>query len=119
MNMKKALIALAVLALLAVASLAIYLGVKKKNDTTDGGETDSRFPLKHNPHVKYDIVKDLQAKLNKKLEACIEPNFPKNASGQYIKTLSEDGYFGDDTLAVVKYFFDGKEEVTLRMYNSL
>lgn len=35
------------------------------------------------------------------------------------KILEEDGYFGKDTLAVVKFFFNGKEQVTQLMYNSL
>ena len=62
---------------------------------------------------------ELQAKLNKKLEECVEPNYPKDNSGVYIKSLKEDGYFGDKTLAVVKYFCDGNEEVTKEMFNTL
>lgn len=129
--MKKVIITLSIVAMLALVALAVYLIVKKKGtgDSTITGvlgiggntttEEDSRFPLKHNPHVKIDLVKSLQAKLNSKLEQCVEPNFPKDASGKYIKSLDEDGYFGDNTLAVVKFVFNGKEQVTQTMYNSL
>ena len=133
--MKKVIItatALSIVAMLALVALAVYLIVKKKGTgdgtitgifsgttTTEDDSDSARFPLKHNPHVKIDLVKSLQAKLNAKLEACIEPNFPKDANGQYIKSLDEDGYFGDNTLAVVKFVFNGKEEVTQLMYNSL
>lgn len=130
--MKKVIITLSIVAMLALVALAVYLIVKKKGTGdspitgvlgigggTNTSDDDPRFPLKHNPHVKIDLVKSLQAKLNGKLEACIEPNFPKDASGKYIKSLDEDGYFGDNTLAVVKFVFNGKEQVTQTMYNSL
>lgn len=123
--MRKTLITLSIIATLAIAVLAVYLLIKQKKsgqtttDTASGLTSDSRFPLAYDPHVKKDIVRSLQAKLNSKLETCIEPNFPKDANGAYIKTLDEDGYFGPNTLAVVKFFFDGKEQVTQLMYNSL
>lgn len=123
--MRKTLITLSIIATLAIAVLAVYLLIKQKKsgqtttDTASGLTSDSRFPLAYDPHVKKDIVRSLQAKLNSKLETCIEPNFPKDANGAYIKTLDEDGYFGPNTLAVVKFFFNGKEQVTQLMYNSL
>ena len=123
--MRKTLITLSIIATLAIAVLAVYLLIKQKKsgqtttDTASGLTSDSRFPLAYDPHVKKDIVRSLQAKLNSKLETCIEPNYPKDANGAYIKTLEEDGYFGKDTLAVVKFFFNGKEQVTQLMYNSL
>ena len=123
--MRKTLITLSIIATLAIAVLAVYLLIKQKKsgqtttDTASGLTSDSRFPLAYDPHVKKDIVRSLQAKLNSKLDTCIEPNFPKDANGAYIKTLDEDGYFGPNTLAVVKFFFDGKEQVTQLMYNSL
>lgn len=123
--MRKTLITLSIIATLAIVVLAVYLLIKQKKsgqtttDTASGLTSDSRFPLAYDPHVKKDIVRSLQAKLNSKLETCIEPNFPKDANGAYIKTLDEDGYFGPNTLAVVKFFFNGKEQVTQLMYNSL
>ena len=119
--MKKPLLTIGIVALLAVIALAIYLGIKKSKSIvlSDGTVSDAAFPLKYNSVVKYDAVKSLQNKLNNKLEEKVEPDFPKDKNGQYIKNLVEDGYFGPNTLAVVKYLFDGKEEVTLEMYNSL
>lgn len=110
--------------MIAIVLLIIYLVVKKKNvsggdGTGAAGGGSSDFPLKYNSHVSYDKVRELQVKLNAKLETCMEPNFPKDNSGVYIKSLKEDGYFGDKTLAAVKYFCNGKEEVTEEMFNAL
>ena len=110
--------------MIAIVLLIIYLAVKKKN-VSDGdgtgadGSGSSEFPLKYNLFSRSSKVTELQAKLNAKLETTIEPNFPKDNSGVYIKSLKEDGYFGDKTLAAVKYFCDGKEEVTEEMFNAL
>lgn len=110
--------------MIAIVVLIIYLVVKKKGTSVLGiigstNNTSSEFPLKYNSHVSYDKVRELQVKLNAKLETCMEPNFPKDSSGVYIKSLKEDGYFGDKTLAVVKYFCNGQEEVTEEMFNAL
>lgn len=116
--MKKSLIALSVISAVAIVVLIIYLVVKKKQ--SNANETSSAdFPLKYNLFLKSTKVTELQVKLNNKLNASVEPNFPKDESGVYIKSLKEDGYFGDKTLAVVKYFCDGQEEVTEEMFNAL
>lgn len=122
--MKNSLIALSVISSIAIVVLVIYLVMKKKqetnaDETTSNGNSSSDFPLKYNLFLQLDKVKELQVKLNNKLVASIEPNFPKDNSGVYIKSLKEDGYFGDKTLAVVKYFCDGQEEVTEEMFNAL
>ena len=125
--MKKTLITLSVISMIAIVILVIYLVIKNKNnagssilgDSTTIGESSSEFPLRYSLFTKSTKVVELQAKLNKKLEKCVEPNYPKDNSGVYIKSLKEDGYFGDKTLAVVKYFCDGNEEVTEEMFNTL
>ena len=118
--MKKSLIALSVISSIAITVLIIYLVMKKKTLGTSSDKTSSSyFPLKYNLLLKSNKVTELQAKLNSKLEASVEPNYPKDSSGVYIKSLKEDGYFGDKTLAVVKYFCDGQEEVTEEMFNAL
>ena len=122
--MKKSLIALSVISSIAIVVLIIYLVMKKKQETnadeaTTNGNSSSDFPLKYNLFLQTDKNKELQVKLNNKLVASLEPNFPKDNSGVYIKSLKEDGYFGDKTLAVVKYFCDGQEEVTEEMFNAL
>ncbi len=121
--MKKGLIALSVISSIAIAVLIIYLVIKKKKSGTSSDGTSSAassdFPLKYNLFLRSDKIAELQAKLNNKLNASVEPNFPKDSSGVYIKSLKEDGYFGDKTLAVVKYFCDGQEEVTEKMFNAL
>ncbi len=122
--MKNSLIALSVISSIAIVVLVIYLVMKKKqetkaDETISNGNSSSDFPLKYNLFLQLDKVKELQVKLNNKLVASIEPNFPKDNSGVYIKSLKEDGYFGDKTLAVVKYFCDGQEEVTEEMFNAL
>ena len=122
--MKKSLIALSVISSIAIVVLIIYLVMKKKqenntDETTTNGNSSSDFPLKYNLFLQTDKNKELQVKLNNKLVASLEPNFPKDNSGVYIKSLKEDGYFGDNTLAVVKYFCDGQEEVTEEMFNAL
>lgn len=122
--MKNSLIALSVISSIAIVVLVIYLMMKKKeetkaDETTTNGNSSSDFPLKYNLFWQSDKIKELQVKLNNKLVASVEPNFPKDNSGVYIKSLKEDGYFGDKTLAVVKYFCDGQEEVTEEMFNAL
>ncbi len=122
--MKNSLIALSVISSIAIVILVVYLVMKKKQETnadeiTSNRNSSSDFPLKYNLFLQLDKVKELQVKLNNKLVASIEPNFPKDNSGVYIKSLKEDGYFGDKTLAVVKYFCDGQEEVTEEMFNAL
>ena len=122
--MKKGIIALSVISVIAIVTLIIYLVMKKKDNGGIGlgnssSGNSSEFPLKYNLFAKSSKVMELQAKLNKKLEVCEEPNYPKDNKGVYIKSLKEDGYFGDNTLAVVKYFCNGKEEVTEEMFNAL
>ncbi len=123
--MKNSLIALSVISSIAIVVLIIYLVMKKKktdtntDETANSGNTSSDFPLKYNLFLQSDKVKELQVKLNNKLVASVEPNYPKDNSGVYIKSLKEDGYFGDKTLAVVKYFCEGQEEVTEEMFNAL
>lgn len=123
--MKNGLIALSVISSIAIVVLVIYLVIKKKksevntDETNTSGNVFSDFPLKYNLFLHSDKVTELQVKLNNKLVASLEPNFPKDNSGVYIKSLKEDGYFGDKTLAVVKYFCDGQEEVTEEMFNAL
>lgn len=126
--MKKGIITLSIISVLALLILIVYLVAKNRNSygilnifstSNDTNTGSSEFPLKYSLFVKSDKVKDLQSKLNKKLETSMEPNFPKDSKGVYIKSLAEDGYFGDNTLAVIKYFFNGSEEVTEEMFNSL
>ena len=116
--MKKSLIALSVISAVAIVVLIIYLVIKKKQANANA-TSSADFPLKYNLFLKSTKVTELQVKLNNKLNASVEPNFPKDESGVYIKSLKEDGYFGDKTLAVVKYFCDGQEEVTEEMFNAL
>lgn len=80
----------------------------------------TKFPLKLNASVKSDLVKDCQELLNEQIEGCIPPVCPYY-SGNQIKSLVCDGYYGNKTAAVVKFVFpetDGKT-ITEDMYNSL
>lgn len=122
--MKNSLITLSVISSIAIVVLVIYLMMKKKqetkaDETTSNGNSSSDFPLKYNLFLQSDTIKELQVRLNNKLVASVEPNFPKDKNGVYIKSLKEDGYFGDKTQAVVKYFCNGQEEVTEEMFNAL
>ncbi len=82
--------------------------------------TTSEFPLKKNASVKRDIVKQLQELLNEKISALVPPLVPYAADGTPITTLKVDGYYGDKTAAVVKYYFNNDgNEVTEAMFNEL
>ena len=96
---------------------------KKAEDAINALESEGNnqsFPLVYNPHVKTELVKKLQSKLNDRLANWTAPLLKcYREDGTEIKSLKVDGYFGKETLAVVKYVWQGKTQVTEDMFNSL
>lgn len=65
-------------------------------------------------------MKQLQELLNEKISALVPPCVPYAADGTPITALKVDGYYGDKTAAVVKYYFNNDgNEVTEAMFNEL
>lgn len=93
--------------------------ITQKGSTTKT-YTNTSFPLGYNPKVRTDLVKQLQANLNRQISGNVNLTTCTAPDGTIIKQLKEDGYFGDLTLAVVHYVF-GKEndEVTEQMFNMI
>lgn len=135
---KGAKIALASLLITGVAAVVFFVvrrNKKASTQTTASGTTASgssttsssktttqtnEFPLKKNASVKRDIVKQLQKLLNEKISALVRPCVPYAADGTPITALKVDGYYGDKTAAVVKYYFNNDgNEVTEAMFNDL
>ncbi len=135
---KGAKIALASLLITGVAAVIFFVVKRNKkastqttasgtaasgSSTTSSNKTTtqtSEFPLKKNASVKRDIVKQLQELLNEKISALIPPCVPYAADGTPITALKVDGYYGDKTAAVVKYYFNNDgNEVTEAMFNEL
>lgn len=137
---KGAKIALASLLITGVAAVVFFVvrrNKKASTQTTASGTTasgsgsssttssktttkTSEFPLKKNASVKRDIVKQLQELLNEKISALVPPCVPYAADGTPITALKVDGYYGDKTAAVVKYYFNNDgNEVTEAMFNEL
>lgn len=135
---KGAKIALASLLITGVAAVVFFVvrrNKKASTQTTASGTTASgssttsssktttqtnEFPLKKNASVKRDIVKQLQKLLNEKISALVLPCVPYAADGTPITALKVDGYYGDKTAAVVKYYFNNDgNEVTEAMFNDL
>ncbi len=136
---KGAKIALASLLITGVAAVVFFVvrrNKKASTQTTASGTTastsssttsssktttqTSEFPLKKNASVKRDIVKQLQELLNEKISTLMPPCVPYAADGTPITALKVDGYYGDKTAAVVKYYFNNDgNEVTEAMFNEL
>lgn len=122
----------------ATAGIIIYIrkkGKKNGTNTTSLQEEESTdenpfapvatpmedsFPLTFNESLKSDTVKECQKLLNFKLQDTVPPYCPY-AGNEPVLSLKEDGYFGKQTAAVVKWLYpltDGKI-ITLDMYNEL
>ena len=91
---------------------------KLRDESPSPSSATSVFPLTYNPSKKVDKVKELQEKLNTQLAYYFWSTFPVDSNGNQIKKLKTDGYFGKNTLSVVKWRFN-KSEVTEDMFNSI
>lgn len=84
------------------------------------GGSNAAFPLVYNPNLKSPLVLEMQKRLNTRLKDWKSPlTFPTRDDGTRIESLKEDGYFGKETLAVVKFQWPGKTQVTEEMFNQL
>lgn len=110
-NNKRPLIILAVLIILLAGVATAYFILRKK-DKTPAATPDSE-PADDQPAVsgvlqmgsRGDDVKRLQAFLNKQLFFLVWRDMPV-CDGKQITKLAEDGIFGKETLAVVKWYFN-------------
>ena len=125
-----------VLIVATIVCLILFFRTKKKNETQqeideeqsaleaiasiEHNGNNQQYPLVYNPHVKSLLVEDLQHKLNIRLQGWVAPLvFPLREDGTRIEKLKEDGYFGAETLAVVKYFWHNQTQVTEEMVSNL
>lgn len=128
-----------VLAVLVCVLAFLFTKKKRQDEETDDEQkalslitsieadgNNQQYPLVYNPHVKSLLVEQLQRNLNNRLEVDSKTyllpsvhQFPTRSDGTRIESLKVDGYFGPETLAVVKYFWNGKEEVSEAMANSI
>lgn len=114
--------------LISIVIVVLLIRMRNNQSVADDDELEdespspssaaSVFPLTYNPSKKVDKVKELQEKLNAQLTYYFWSTFPVDSSGNQIKKLKTDGYFGKNTLSVVKWRFN-KSEVTEDMFNSI
>ena len=89
----------------------------------DYGINPSNFPLKQDDKTYSQDVKVIQELLNKKLdgEPLIPPYAPYDKKGKVIKELVEDGYYGYNTAAVIRFMWPDTSgnQITLDMFYEL